>query len=616
MKLAVAIIAVAVSILQGVASYATKPTSGRESATIEVSGLSATRLRVDFPRIGTIYQLQVANAGQQFRTVSQIALTKSDLSVSGHYLGSASGMFRSAFFKLVPGSNSIRVMVNGSQKGAIKRLTTPKAGSPSPKPTTPSATQVPKPTTAPTPSTAVDRIAPSVVTGSSSLPGGSLAPGGVFVLSFTAVDETRCCGPIALTLHSLLGDQVTSGVVSTTALSSTRVAVKATITLPANTATGTYEVRANLTDSNGNQSRHSLGNISVIAQTTQTDMLNPVIDPSSGSVLPAQVEPGNSVVASYRITDDFGCCGYHQAWLYGPTGATILQVAPQRVSGTAVDAIYSATFSVPNGAAIGSYVVKAQATDLTGKYTHLQTIATLTVTAQTAPPTVDTALPVLVPGSAVVTPSSIQPGNPLSVSYRVTDDFGCCSSARAYLYDSAGASVTFVEAARSAGTNLDGTYSATINIPAGTAPGTYTVKGQAIDNAGKYTHLVVLATITVTAQTAPPTVDTANPVIDPASGVLSNSSIAPGQSFTLSYRITDDVGCCNPHNAFLYAPNGSTIASASAQRISGTVTDGIYQATFTLPISAGAGTYTLKSQVTDLTGKYSHLQLLASFTIP
>jgi hypothetical protein len=106
--------------------------------------------------------------------------------------------------------------------------------------------------------------------------------------------------------------------------------------------------------------------------------------------------------------------------------------------------------------------------------------------------------------------------------------------------------------------------------------------------------------------------DTQNPVIVVGSGVMSASTIMAGGSISVTYRLTDDVGCCGYHQAWLYNQSGGVVQQVASNRISGTAKDGEYQISFNIPTSSPAGTYSIKAQATDLAGKYTHLQLLGS----
>ena len=73
--------------------------------------------------------------------------------------------------------------------------------------------------------------------------------------------------------------------------------------------------------------------------------------------------------------------------MYYPNGTVVQQVTPSLVSGSATDGTFRASFTVPSGVSAGNYEIKAQATDLAGKYTHLQILGTVTISAPTPTPT-------------------------------------------------------------------------------------------------------------------------------------------------------------------------------------------------------------------------------------
>jgi hypothetical protein len=158
---------------------------------------------------------------------------------------------------------------------------------------------------------------------------------------------------------------------------------KARINVPLNTPVAkTFTLTWTATSSTGNVLVVTEGSFSTGPAAAPVDSQNPVVVVGSGvlttSTLPSS---GGAVSVTYRVTDDVGCCGYHQAWMYYPNGTVVQQVTPSRSSGDAKNGTFRASFNVPSGAVAGSYQIKAQATDLTGKYTELQLLGTVTVSA-------------------------------------------------------------------------------------------------------------------------------------------------------------------------------------------------------------------------------------------
>ena len=144
---------------------------------------------------------------------------------------------------------------------------------------------------------------------------------------------------------------------------------------------GNYLIRVFAEDASGNRSSPTdVGFVNYSSVPQSTDAANPVMVVGSGVLSSSSMTTsGGSVSITYRLTDDLGCCGYHQAWMYYPNGTVVQQVAPSLISGNSTDGTFRASFNVPSGVAAGNYEIKAQATDLTGKYTNLQLLGTVNV---------------------------------------------------------------------------------------------------------------------------------------------------------------------------------------------------------------------------------------------
>jgi uncharacterized membrane protein YphA (DoxX/SURF4 family) len=109
--------------------------------------------------------------------------------------------------------------------------------------------------------------------------------------------------------------------------------------------------------------------------------------------------------------------------------------------------------------------------------------------------------------------------------------------------------------------------------------------------------------------------DVQNPVVVVGSGTLSSPTVEAGQSFTISYRITDDVACCNQHDVLFYNTQGQVAFSAPSSKISGTQTDVTYRAQVSVGTGIAPGEYLAKTQTTDLAGKFSFLQEIGSIQV-
>ena len=122
----------------------------------------------------------------------------------------------------------------------------------------------------------------------------------------------------------------------------------------------------------------------------------------------------------------------------------------------------------------------------------------------------DTDLPVLDESSGVLSGATLARNDTLSFSFRVTDDVGCCSFALWGIYstpgnDAGSADIFYGNTSspnRISGSATDGVYSYSLQIPSAVAYGTYYLKVQSIDLAGRYTHLVQIGTLTIAAPSA------------------------------------------------------------------------------------------------------------------
>ena len=239
----------------------------------------------------------------------------------------------------------------------------------------------------------------------------------------------------------------------------------------------------------------------------------------------------------------------------------------------------------------------------------------------------DTDLPVLDESSGVLSSTTLARNDTLTFSYRITDDVSCCSFALWGIYTVPGTNVdqgrvyysSTSFANRVSGNAQDGRYSQSLQIPSDLAAGTYYLKVQSIDNAGRYTYLGQIASFTVLSP------DTDLPVLDEASGVLSSTTPARNSTLTFSFRVTDDVACCSLAIWGIYTIPGTNVdqgrifyggtGAGSPNRVSGTAQDGRYSHSLRIPSDIAAGTYYLKVQLQDNVSRYTYLGQIASFTI-
>jgi hypothetical protein len=224
----------------------------------------------------------------------------------------------------------------------------------------------------------------------------------------------------------------------------------------------------------------------------------------------------------------------------------------------------------------------------------------------------DTELPVIDPSSGSISSSIVAPNTSLTVSYRITDDVGCCSTSLIGVFKDSGRNVNTNQVyyeiggshSRISGTATDGRYQVSFIAPSSLDSGTYYVKVQGIDNFGRYTYLEQVASFVI---------DKELPIMVANSGTFSKSSFNPSESFNFTYRITDNAGCCIYNVVSLWRVSGrNPVGSAEYQTSnvslsSGTPTNGTYQANIQLPSSIALGTWYVKAQARDIATWYTHV---------
>lgn len=336
-------------------------------------------------------------------------------------------------------------------------------------------------------------------------------------------------------------------------------------------------------------------------QTAPSDTAAPLVGINdlfqNSPVAPTSISVGQNVTATFRLTDDIGItsCG---ATVYNVNNVdTTTNTVCTKILGTANNGIWQVSLNLNSSNNPGAYTIKAFGTDASGKTsTRLQvgsfTIVGPSVSNLTTMPTLQTIGINYVDQIVLngINFGSISPNSPGSYAWTVR------------VTNSAGTIITTVP------TGSNQTY-----ITGLTGSTTYKVYLVATDSSGA-TKLSNALTVTTLAPAAP--VDSQNPVVVVGSGVLTTSSLeTSGGTVAVTYRVTDDVGCCSYHQAWMYYPNGTVVQQVTPALISGDEKNGTFRASFNVPSGAVAGSYQIKAQALDIAGKYTDLQLLGTVTV-
>lgn len=213
----------------------------------------------------------------------------------------------------------------------------------------------------------------------------------------------------------------------------------------------------------------------------------------------------------------------------------------------------------------------------------------------------------------------------LEVDLATDTPFGPGSFLSAYLtpttstFSGGALSVFIPNTARIAGTDTNGTYQATFQLPGWYAPGLWNLVVD-VNHAGSNRWTPSGANIIGDRFVIPQsggqvdltnsgTVDTAPPVIAAISGLPALADVSSPVPVTLTLTITDDASGFSSGQIYLNTSSGSGSTSygmggfGAAQRISGTANNGVYQVSFDLTDFLIAGDYSLQIDLYDNYGR-------------
>ena len=311
-------------------------------------------------------------------------------------------------------------------------------------------------------------------------------------------------------------------------------------------------------------------------------------------VTPTSISVGQNVTATFRLTDDIGItsCG---ATVYNVNNVdTTTNAVCTKILGTASNGVWQVSLNLNSSNNPGSYTIKAFGTDASGKTSTRVQVGSFTIVGPsvsniTTMPTLQTIGINYVDQIVLngINFGSISPNSPGSYAWTVR------------VTNSAGTIITTVP------TGSNQTY-----ITGLTGSTTYKVYLVATDSSGA-TKLSNALTVTTLSPA-----DSQNPIVVVGSGVLTTSSLeTSGGTVAVTYRITDDVGCCSYNQAWMYFPNGKVVQQVTPSLISGDEKNGTFRASFNVPSGSPVGSYQIKAQALDIAGKYTDLQLLGTVTV-
>ncbi len=290
-------------------------------------------------------------------------------------------------------------------------------------------------------------------------------------------------------------------------------------TIPCDSPTGTYTVMAQARDSAENTSIWStVGTFSATPRII-VDTEAPVI--VSGFVSPGAVEVCKTVsTIRALITDNVGTASM-QFRILNPSGAIAATYGAYRRDGSGLSGNWSNDWVIPCGSPIGTYTVMAQARDSAGNISSWKTIGIFN---GTAPIVVDTAIPEIISGRALV--STVEVCKTFTgVDVAAKDDTGLAQVQYRFV-DPWGTVRATNTAYKISGTNLDGVFRNDYVIPCHWPSGTYQIEARATDSWSKASAWINVTSISITSPNP-------NPVQQPmVIGVTGASSFSRSTLYT------------------------------------------------------------------------------------
>ncbi len=317
--------------------------------------------------------------------------------------------------------------------------------------------------------------------------------------------------------------------------------------------------------------------------------------------------PG-TVTVTMGATDDISGVQNINPSLYLPNGSNS-NTGGSLISGTIQDGVWEATFTVPQYTETGIASINSISffRDFAGNQTYIPASELIAAGYDIEIEIIDdnpsdVTVPELI--SLDVSPQIVDitdgPAT-VTVTLGATDDISGVSNINPSLYLPNGSNSNKGGSLIS-GTILDGVWEATFTVPQYTQTGTATINSVSFfkDFAGNQTYITAAELIAAgydieieIIDDNPSDVSVPELVSFEISPQIVDITNGPG-TVTVTLGATDDISGVSNINPTLYFPNGSNTNSGSSL-ISGTILDGVWEATFNIPQFTQTGTATINS---------------------
>ncbi len=348
------------------------------------------------------------------------------------------------------------------------------------------------------------------------------------------------------------------------------------------------------------------------------DIEPPVL--TSLSISPLLVDTASSaqvVTVTAHITDNLSGVRFATVAFFSPKGQQGEEPNFVLVSGSDTDGVYEAQVPIPQFVEPGTWKARIRLTDFAGNVSELNqpeleaggfpsTLEVEGLTQDTEPPVLTglSISPLLVD-----TASSAQV---VTVTAHITDNLSGVRFATVAFFSPKGQQGEEPNFVLVSGSDTDGVYEAQVPIPQFVEPGTWKARIRLTDFAGNVSELnqpeLEAGGFPSTLEVEGLTQDTEPPVLTGLS--ISPSSVdtaSSAQMVTVTAHIADNLSGVRFANVVFFSPEGRQGENINFTLVSGTDTEGVYEAQVPFAQFSEAGTWKAQVRLTDNVGNVAEI---------
>jgi hypothetical protein len=327
---------------------------------------------------------------------------------------------------------------------------------------------------------------------------------------------------------------------------------------------------------------------------------------TSVTASPSTVSPGQTLTISVAAADPSGIESVGFYFTRDGVQRDFCGQSTERTSGTSTNGTWTYVCTVPDLVLNGDYVITPYARDLLGSHTNTNggTLDSTRGSVSVSGGSDDETGPTIT--SVIASPSTVSPGQTLTISIAATDPSGIEYVGFYFTRDDVQRDFCGQSTELTSGTSTNGTWTYVCTVPALVLNGDYVITPYAQDTLGSYTNSNggTLDSTRGSVSVSGGSDDTTGPTI--TSVTATPSTVSPGQTLTISIAATDPSGI--DYVGFSFSRDGvqRDFCGQSTQLTSGTSTNGTWTYECTVPANTVIGSYVVTPYAKDNFGNYTN----------